>query len=253
TSISVYGTIAANAKHVKSIYTMDGSHPVVFTANPTRIVQYKQLFYQVSDLPYGQHKLIIACMTPGAQFWLDFLAVGVTISNAGPLTTLSTVIPTKRPTTAKSSSEISTTLSSVVSTLPSSSKSIVTLPPSTVTSFAGFQTVTPSIVPTPTSQSKPASSSYIIDVGHSSTSSFQATTIIPSSSLVSSALPSASSGISIPPGSSSQVTSAPSGNHAGAIAGGVIAILVCIALAVVTFLWFRRRRAMRAPSRQAPK
>ncbi|KAG6907027.1 hypothetical protein DXG01_010862 [Tephrocybe rancida] len=90
-------------------------------------------------------------------------------------------------------------------------------------------------------------STFYLDYFRINSTSSQETNAFPSSSL--SIFPASASGA---PTTLPQATSASSGGHAGAIAGGVIGALVFIALAVAAFLWYRRRRAMRAPSRQAP-
>ncbi|KAG6902644.1 hypothetical protein C0995_013769 [Termitomyces sp. Mi166 len=244
TSISVYGTIAVNAKPAVSIYTVDGSYSNTFIANPVKTVQYNQLFYQISGLAYKQHILFITCTNDKAQFWLDYVKVGI----EGPTTTSSILAPKPQPVT---SSKAPTILSTTISTLPSSSsspssspsKSILILPSSTVTSFADVAIDTSSTTSSLTSVRTSSNSAPSAAIGTADTNN--STSSGPSAST--------SSGEYAPPGSSSQMNSPSSGNHAGAIAGGVIATLVCIALAVVALLWLRRRRAMRAPSRRAPK
>ncbi|KAG6836976.1 hypothetical protein H0H93_016929 [Arthromyces matolae] len=355
TSVAVYGTVARLATSqipVTSTYSLDGGDAVEYSATPSQVVQYRQLFFLASNLSYGKHTLFITCTTANGNFWLDYLQVGdnhglpvadsiATVTQPGASSSTTVISTTTSNSSASTSTPDSTPASNAIS--PSMTSSSVVSPSSTPSpssnssdisyiddtnsniaynggwfiadstqdyddtvhgtqdegaiatlSFSGTGVAVFGRIPQLSPNSNARTSSYAIDGGTpvsmtpvpSDDASYQqlffqtntlqdgnhtivvtvgsgnltfyldyfkingTSTSTPNSSSLASSSPSASasSGI-ISPASPVVATSK---NNPGAIAGAIIGALVAIALGVVAFLWYRRRKAMRAPSRQAP-
>ncbi|PPQ72214.1 hypothetical protein CVT26_006969 [Gymnopilus dilepis] len=145
TGVGVFGTVGK--KLPKSIapvseYSIDGSAPVTFTADPKAVVQTSQAFFQSPLLPDGVHTLTVTNKLASDPLFLDFLMVLADSDTPLPSSiSLTSASSTSASSTSATSSSSSATSSSSVSTTSSSSSSSV--PTLTVTSTVAPSTTSP--------------------------------------------------------------------------------------------------------------
>ncbi|KAF9038007.1 hypothetical protein BJ165DRAFT_1531902 [Panaeolus papilionaceus] len=217
-SITVIGSVVANAVPPMSMYMLDDENPVEFIPTPSRTPQNGLVFYRSPTLPVGRHTLtIVNAQDNTSPLILDAFTINTEPQPdppGGPAPNQPT--PTASPTLS---------LPLPLSTSPGTSTALTSTGQ------------TASVVPVPAPVPSPATSDDLPLV---------VVTITASKSSSASVAPTPGSNGALS-GSDSGASGEKSGggSNAGAIAGGVVAAIFGIGLLIVAFLFWRRRQRQR--------